>query len=430
MGPNWSNSTTEISLFLTLRFEPIFGRSQGDKKKEEKHRNRKIKNENIFQKEKKLGGKWGEKMERKTKMITIKKKKQERAQIGTSVTLFRGFFWTFNGFLFRVFRELFGAFSKPHPEKEGQTPNHEKEANSHLPEGRANIHREGRARKKGRPPLKKNGQRPNPNPENKRPTPSREGMVNSKEGPKPTPRGGRAKHQPREARANPFREGKNNLHSEGQVQEGPLKEGMANLPFTSKKEGPVPSREKEKPTPTKRRTGQTQPQEGRVHPPHPEKPGPTALWRTKNLQEGRATPPHQKDRTNSHLKKDNPEKEGHLSTLRRNGEPSPQQQRPTPTVTSTGQAIAIAIWIAIAIAFSIRGLIWSGKTLKFFNFQVSNFNFQIWRRATPYLKIQNLQDLQDQIRQQVENTNRSTDCGTGASRNSTMGATSLDADSL
>ena len=33
LGPDWSSSTTEISLFLTLRFLPIFGQSQGDKKR-------------------------------------------------------------------------------------------------------------------------------------------------------------------------------------------------------------------------------------------------------------------------------------------------------------------------------------------------------------------------------------------------------------
>ena len=149
------------------------------------------------------------------------------------MTLFRGFFKTFHGSLPRDFRKPSGAL--PHSQKVGRTPYHWRERLGRKPistpkqQGQLSSRRANSHSKKEWGPLKRARKK-------RQLTTSRrkgqfEGRAKThtkKTGPIPTrrmtgqpqPRKGRAKHQPREGRANPFREGKNNLHSEGQVQEG------------------------------------------------------------------------------------------------------------------------------------------------------------------------------------------------------------------
>ena len=133
----------------------------------------------------------------------------------------------------------------------------------------------------------------------------------------------------REARANPFREGRNKLHSEGQLQEGPSPHSRRNgEPPLHLQEGRAsPHPERERPTPTIRRTGQTQPprrranhhtprrqgqpelREGRVN--HhsggggatSKKEGPTPT--PKNSGEGQANP-NQLEEPTHHLEKEGP----------------------------------------------------------------------------------------------------------------------------
>ena len=134
-----------------------------------------------------------------------------------------------------------------------------------------------------------------------------------------------AKHQPREARANEFREGKNNLHSEGQVQAGPSPHSKkAWRTSSTARKGqflrarPVPMKEgptttlkgranshtkKEEATTTVRNTGKGQPKtrEGRS-------------------QEGRAN--FHTPRANSHTTKTRPIPSRRRTTPRRKGQPS------------------------------------------------------------------------------------------------------------
>ena len=140
---------------------------------------------------------------------------------------------------------------------------------------------------------------------------------------------------------------------------------MANLSLhAARRKGRCPPRGEGKPKPQEGRPDTTSRRKGQ--PPHPEKAGPTPNPRRKGQL------PHQKDKTNSHPKKDNPEQERAtpLSPPPREGMANsphlPRQEKPTPTMTNKGQTIAIAI------AFSIGGLSWSGKTFKILNFQFSN----------------------------------------------------------
>ena len=140
------------------------------------------------------------------------------------MTLFRGFFSTVHGFLFRASREIFGALPLP---REGRA---EKEANFHP---RANFHREGptptpgranphfkkewgplKARRKGKKkgPTTTEEKKPAPRRKDQPPTPRRKDQLHhpKKEWPtsppqregKPQPKEGRAKTQPQERRVN------------------------------------------------------------------------------------------------------------------------------------------------------------------------------------------------------------------------------------
>ena len=237
--------------------------------------------------------------------ITFFFEKRESKEV-PPVTLFRGFsrlcMALFSGF-FGCLYGLFGACSKPHPEKEGPTPNREKGGQF---EGMAKTHtkrtgqiptREGRA---NLPPREL---------ERRGPTHSEKG------GPTFTPRAKSKKVQP--------------LHSK--------KEWRTSPPTTSQGQFPP---EKERPTATIRRMGPTHPQEkgstttpqeGTANP-NPEKEGSTPLRRRKEQPPRRKGQlPHLKDRTNSFPKKDkstsNHEKEKPNPTLQKKGEPTKRMKK-------------------------------------------------------------------------------------------------------
>ena len=189
-------------------------------------------------------------------MMTKKKKKGPSRYL--PVTLFRCFSRLFMAFLSGLFGSFSGAF--PHSQKEERTKYHGKERLRRKPfffprqQGQLSSRRANPHSKKEWGPLtaRRTGKKEGPTiAEETKPTPRKkcqltisrrkgqfEGRAKNhtkKTGPipdrqTPTPRRKgqqphhdkeRAKHQPREARANKFREGRNNLHSEGQIQEGP-----------------------------------------------------------------------------------------------------------------------------------------------------------------------------------------------------------------
>ena len=100
------------------------------------------------------------------------------------------------------------------------------------------LEKEGPIRRKGLNPHQKD--RTNSHPKNDWPT---------------APREGRAKHHPREARANPFREGPTFKSNKGQTLHG--KKEWRTSPSLARRKGQFP---------TPRRKGQPEPQEGRANP--------------------------------------------------------------------------------------------------------------------------------------------------------------------